>query len=140
MKREIISTDKAPRPVNPYPQAIRFGDIVFVSGQGSIDPASGNVVDGDIRVQTRQALENIAAILEAAGTSFANCLDAIVFLKDPADFDAYNDVYRTYFPNFSGPARVTAIAGNNLSDIKIQIRIIAAIVEPSLSKDDVESK
>lgn len=138
MRREIISTDKAPRTGGPYAQALRYGDLVFVSGQVAIDPNNGKVVVGDIRDQTKQVLENISALLKAAGTSLSNCLDAIVFLRDPADFDGYNEVYRSYFP-INGPARVTAIAGNNRSDIKIQIRVIAAIEDPLGPKDDRES-
>ena len=128
MKPQIISTDKAPQTGGPYSQALRFGDLVFVSGQVALDPVTGNVTDEDIGSQTRRVLDNISALLEAAGTSLSNSLDAIVFLRDPADFDAYNEVYRSYFPS-NGPARATAIAGNPRSDINIQIRIIAAVTE-----------
>ena len=128
MQREVIDTDKAPHTGGPYAQAIRFGNLVFASGQVALDPATTTVVEGDIRAQTRRVLDNIAGLLEASGTSLSNSLDALCFLRNAEDFDAYNEVYRSYFPT-DGPARATVIAANPRIDMLLQIRIIAAIVE-----------
>jgi 2-iminobutanoate/2-iminopropanoate deaminase len=110
----------------PYAQAIRFGNMVFVAGQVAIDPSTGNLIEGDIRAQTARVLDNVKAILEEAGTSMENCLDSICILRDIADFDGYNEVYRTYFPQ-DGPARVTFQAPSPRDNILIHIRIIAGI-------------
>ena len=106
MKREIIATDKAPAAAGPYSQAIRVGDFVFAAGQVALDPATGRLVEGGIEAQTRQALTNLSAVLQAAGTSLANVTKTTVFLADIGDFKAMNGVYAEFFPA-APPARST---------------------------------
>ncbi len=127
MRREVIATDKVAQTGFPYCQAIRYGDLVFVAGQVAIDPATGKLVDGDIGVQTRRVLDNVAAILQAAGTSLEYSLDLLCFLADIADFPSFNQVYRTYFPE-DGPPRTTVQAILPLG-ARVEIRIIAALPE-----------
>ena len=124
MPREVISTDKAPRPVAPYSQAIKAGDFLFISGQVAIDPATGRVVEGGIKEQTRRILENIKAILEAAGASFDNVVKVTVFLTNPDDFKAMNEVYGEYFKE-DPPARSTVAVQLAAKEFLIEIEAIA---------------
>lgn len=129
MKRQVISTDKGPRTGLPYSQAIRHGDLVFVAGQVAIDPATGQVVEGDIRAQTRQTLANIEAILEAAGTSLAHAVECICLLHDIGDFAAFNEVYKGFFPK-DPPARTTVQAVLPRPGLLVEIRTVAAMPPP----------
>jgi 2-iminobutanoate/2-iminopropanoate deaminase len=104
MKREVISTDKAPAAVGPYSQAVRTGDFVFAAGQVAIDPAAGKLIEGDVAAQTRQALTNLSAVLEAAGSSLDRVVKTTVFLKDINHFKTMNVVYAEFFPS-DPPAR-----------------------------------
>jgi 2-iminobutanoate/2-iminopropanoate deaminase len=104
MKREVISTDKAPAAVGPYSQAVRTGDFVFAAGQVAIDPAAGKLIEGDVAAQTRQALTNLSAVLEAAGSSLDRVVKTTVFLKDINHFKTMNAVYAEFFPS-DPPAR-----------------------------------
>jgi 2-iminobutanoate/2-iminopropanoate deaminase len=104
MPKQIITSSKAPTTgftpggsVSPLAQAIRFGNMLFVSGQGSLDPATGVVVPGDIVVQTRQTLDNLMSILEAAGATAKNIVNMRVILRDVADFPRFNETFRVYF-------------------------------------------
>jgi 2-iminobutanoate/2-iminopropanoate deaminase len=104
MPKQIITSSSAPttgftpgQPVSPLAQAIRFGNMLFVSGQGSLDPAKGTVVEGDIVVQTRQTLENLMSILAAAGATAKNIVNMRVILRDVADFPRFNEAFREYF-------------------------------------------
>ena len=107
MKREIISTDKAPAAVGPYSQAVRVGDFVFAAGQVAIDPAAGKLIEeGDGAAQTRQVLTNLSAVLEAAGSSLDRVVKTTVFLKDMGQFKVMNAVYTEFFP-LDPPARST---------------------------------
>lgn len=106
MKRESISTDKAPAAVGPYSQAVRVGDFVFAAGQVAIDPAAGKLIEGDVAAQTRQVLTNLSVVLEAAGSSLARVVKTTVFLKDMGQFQAMNAVYAEFFPS-DPPARST---------------------------------
>ena len=90
MIRETISTDKAPKAIGPYEQAVRVGDLIYTAGQIPIDPKTGNLIDGGIVEQTRQVLENLKAVLEAGGASLDTVIKATVFLKNMADFAALN--------------------------------------------------
>ena len=126
MTRRTISTASAPRTGLPYSQAIAYGNMVFVSGQVAVDPATGQPVDGDIRLQTRRVLDNVSAILEAAGTSLEYTLEAMCFLSDTADFAAFNEVYATYFP-VDPPARTTVQTGLPAAGFKVEIRVVAGL-------------
>jgi 2-iminobutanoate/2-iminopropanoate deaminase len=106
MKREIISTDKAPAAVGPYSQAVRVGDFVFAAGQVAIDPAAGKLIEGDVAAQTRQVLTNLSTVLEAAGSSLNRVVKTTVFLKDMGQFKVMNAVYAEFFPS-DPPARST---------------------------------
>jgi len=104
MTKKFISTKKAPKPIAPYSQGIKVGNLVFVSGQGPINPETGKIVEGDIRLQAKQTLENIKAILEEAGASLNDVVKVTVFLKDIQDYKAFNEIYGEYFKE-NPPAR-----------------------------------
>jgi 2-iminobutanoate/2-iminopropanoate deaminase len=126
MQRQIVATPKAPAAIGPYSQAVRAGDLVFTAGQIPLDPATGLLVAGGIEVQTRQALTNLSAVLEAAGTSLANALKTTVFLADMAEFKAMNGVYAEFFPA-TPPARSTVqVAGLPLG-ARVEIEVVAVI-------------
>jgi len=98
MSKKIVRTDKAPAPGGHYSQAVRAGDDIYVSGSGPYDPKTHEIVPGGIEEQTKQTLENIAAILEAAGSSLRDVVKVNVFLKNMSDFQAMDSVYKAYFP------------------------------------------
>jgi 2-iminobutanoate/2-iminopropanoate deaminase len=120
--RKVIFTSKGPRPRGIYSQAIVAGDFVFVAGQGATNPQTNELEYGDIRSETRRTLENIRAILEAAGSSLRDVVRVGVFLSDIQDFDAMNEVYREFFPE-APPARTTVAV--QLPKIKVEIDCIA---------------
>ena len=119
-----IRTDRAPQAIGPYSQAIVAGNMVFTAGQVPFDPATGQVVEGDIAVQTDRVLENIRAILEAAGTSLARVVKTTVFLADMNDFAAMNEVYARHFGDHR-PARSTVQAARLPKDVGVEIEVIA---------------
>ncbi|PYM17805.1 MAG: deaminase [Candidatus Rokuibacteriota bacterium] len=122
--RNPIQTPRAPKPIGPYSPGIIDVDFVFVSGQGSIDPATGTLQRGDVRSETRRVFENIKAILEAGGSSLAKVVKCTVYLRDMNDFEAMNEVYATYFePPY--PARTTIQAGALPGGIAVEIECIA---------------
>jgi 2-iminobutanoate/2-iminopropanoate deaminase len=125
MKKQV-QTDKAPKAIGPYSQAIIADDFVFCSGQIPIDPASGNILEGTIEDQTRQVLKNLGAVLEAAGTSFDGVVKTTVFLQDMNDFAKMNAVYAEFFkaPN---PARAAVQVARLPRDVKIEIEAIAIL-------------
>lgn len=123
MAPEVISTDKAPRNPN-YSQAIRAGGLVFVSGQAAFDPATGELVGTTIQDQTRQALKNIAAILEAAGSSIDKVVSATFILAEPADFTGMNEEWRAWFPAYM-PARQGAKFPLDSPGLRVSIAAIA---------------
>ncbi len=128
---EVISTDKAPAAVGPYSQAIRSGDKVYTAGQIPLDPATGKLVEGDVAAQTEQVLRNLAAVLEAAGTSLNHVVKTTVFLLDMADFAAMNGVYAQHFgdPNDGGhhPARSTIAVAALPLGARVEIEAVAAL-------------
>jgi 2-iminobutanoate/2-iminopropanoate deaminase len=126
MKREVIATSKAPAAVGPYSQAIRGGDFVFTAGQLAIDPATGKLVEGGIEEQTRQVLRNIAAVLEAAGSSLDKVVKTTVFLKDMGHFKAMNQVYGEFFTH-EPPARSTVEVANLALGAWLEIDAIAVV-------------
>jgi 2-iminobutanoate/2-iminopropanoate deaminase len=122
--RKPVVTDKAPRPVGPYSQAIIDGDTIYVAGQGPGNPQTGQLEMGDVPSQTRRTLDNLKAILEAAGSSLDKVLRCNVYLKDINDFAAMNEVYATYF-SAPAPARTTIQAGALPGGISVEIDCIA---------------
>ncbi|AKT35452.1 MAG: deaminase [Pyrobaculum sp.] len=122
--KEVIYTEAAPKPIGPYSQAVKAGNMLFVSGQIPIDPKTGEVVKGGIKEQTRQVLENIKAVLEAAGYTLNDVTMAFVFLADMNMFPEYNEVYAQYFKE-KPPARVTVQAARLPRDVLIEIAVIA---------------
>ena len=122
--RKAVTTDNAPRPIGPYSQAIVEGDFLFLAGQGSLDPKSGDEVLGDIGEQTRRTLENIRGILEAAGSSMDKVVRCNVYLKDIGDFAAMNAVYAAAFTK-PYPARTTIQAGALPGGIAVEIECTA---------------
>ena len=127
MSKEVISTTTAPSAIGPYSQAIRVGNLLFVSGQIPIDPATGEVVAGDIRAQTRQVLKNLAAIVEAAGSSLDRVAKTTVYLRDLSEFAAMNEVYAQFFGG-EPPARSTVQVARLPRDAAIEIDLIAEVV------------
>jgi 2-iminobutanoate/2-iminopropanoate deaminase len=123
--RHPISTAAAPKAIGPYSQAIRAGSLLFVSGQVAIDPASGMLIDGNISAQTHRVLQNLQAILQAAGRSFDDVVRTTVYLADLNDFVAMNEVYGTYF-SVPPPARSTVQAARLPRDARIEIDLIAS--------------
>jgi 2-iminobutanoate/2-iminopropanoate deaminase len=124
--KQVVKTEEAPKPVGPYSQAIRSGNLVFVAGQGCVNPKTGQKETGSVQAETRQVLENVRAILEAAGTSLSRVVKTTCFLADMNDFQAFNAVYAEYFPN-DPPARTTIQAGKLPLDLKVEIEAIAEV-------------
>jgi 2-iminobutanoate/2-iminopropanoate deaminase len=124
--RKVIMTDKAPRPVGPYSQAVIHGNTVYVAGQGPANPATGQLEMGDVRHETRRVLENMKAILEAAGSSLDKVQRCNVYLRDINDFAAMNEVYATFF-TAPAPARTTIQAGALPGGIAVEIDCIASL-------------
>lgn len=122
--RKVIRTDRGPRPRGIYSQAIVADGFVFVAGQAAINPATNELELGDIKSETRRTLENIRAILEAAGSSLADVVRVGVFLSDMKDFAAMNEIYQEFFPK-DPPARTTV--GAQLPKIKIEVDCIARL-------------
>lgn len=120
----IIKSDKAPKAIGPYSQAIEAGGFVFVSGQIPLDPKTGDVVTGDIRDQTRRVMENAGAILAAAGCRFPDVVKVTIYLKNMADFAAVNEVYGGYFPS-EPPARATVEVSRLPKDVSLEMDFTA---------------
>ena len=125
MSKTIIHTDHAPKPVGPYSQAVRVGNLLFCSGQIAIDPVSNAVKGGDIRSQTKLVMENIKAILTAAGGTFENVVKTTIFLKRMGDFSAVNEVYGTYFSK-EPPSRSTVEVSALPKGVEVEVEVIAA--------------
>lgn len=123
--KQPIASPLAPKPVGPYSAALRAGQLLFVSGQVPLDPATGRMVEGDIAVHTRRVLESIGALLDAAGLSFAHVVRTTVFLADLNDFQAMNDAYATFFRE-PYPARSTVQAARLPRDARVEIDVIAS--------------
>lgn len=122
--RDVISTPGAPKAIGPYSQAIRANGFVFVSGQVAIDPATQQVIDGDVAAQTERVISNLAAILKAAGSGLDMVVRSTVFLKNMSDFAAMNEVYGRYFVS-QPPARSTVEAARLPKDVRVEIDVIA---------------
>ena len=126
--REAIATSQAPSAIGPYSQAIRAGDFLFVSGQIPLDPGTNQLIDGGIKDQTHRVLQNLSAILSAAGTSFNQVVKTTVYLLDMSEFAAMNEVYGTYFPA-PAPARATVQAARLPRDVRVEIDLVAYVAE-----------
>ena len=126
MNKEVISTPNAPKAIGPYEQAIKIGELVYASGQIPLDPKTGNIVAGDIKIQTRRALENLKAVLEASGSSLDRVVKTTVFLKNIGDFAAMNDVYAEYLGG-AKPARSTVAVADLPRGALVEIDLIALI-------------
>lgn len=122
--KQVIATEKGPKAIGPYSQAIKAGGFVFISGQVAFDPATGQLIEGDVAKQTARVLDNLKAIAEAAGTSLDKAVKATVFLKDMSDFAAMNEVYAKYFPK-APPARATVEVARLPRDVRVEIDIVA---------------
>ncbi|MGO8785810.1 MAG: RidA family protein [Terriglobia bacterium] len=126
MSKQSISTPSAPAAIGPYSQAIRSGNLLFVSGQIPLDPVTGHLVEGDAAVQTARVLRNLAAILDAAGSSLGQVLKTTVYLKDLADFAMMNEVYARFFEDCP-PARATVEVARLPRNVSVEIELIAEI-------------
>lgn len=124
MDQEALNTDRAPKAIGPYSQAIKAGGFIYASGQIPLDPKTGTLVDGDIRAQTRQVMENLRAIVEAAGSSFERVIKVTVFLKNIADFGAMNEIYAEHFGS-AKPARSTVAVVDLPRGALVEIELIA---------------
>ncbi|MBV5257579.1 RidA family protein [Synechococcus moorigangaii CMS01] len=128
MEKHVIQTQNAPAPVGPYNQAIAAsGKMLFCSGQIAINPATGQIIDGDVQAQTKQVMANLAAVLEEAGASWANVVKTGVFLKDMNDFAAVNAIYATYFDEATAPARACVEVARLPKDVLVEIECIAVL-------------
>lgn len=123
---DIIKTDRAPEAIGPYSQAVKANGMVFASGQIPLDPATMQVVDGDIRAQTERVLLNMKAVLEAAGTSLERVVKTTVYLVDMNEFAAMNEVYAGFFGD-ARPARATVQVARLPRDVRVEIDVIALV-------------
>jgi len=124
LSKQVISSPRAPAAIGPYSQAVRAGNLIFVSGQIPIDPATGQLVEGDTGVQTEQVLKNLASILEAAGSSLARVLKTTVYLRNLGEFNRMNEVYAQFF-GVSPPARATVEVSRLPRDAAVEIDLVA---------------
>ena len=124
--KKIVTTEKAPKAIGPYSQAVVHGGIAYLSGQIPLDPTTGELVEGDIEVQTERVLQNLTAVLEAAGSSLEKVLKTTVYLKNIADFPKMNEVYGRHFGE-TMPARSTIEAARLPRDAKVEIDAIAIV-------------
>ncbi|MCA1733226.1 MAG: RidA family protein [Acidobacteria bacterium] len=123
---QFLATDKAPRAIGPYSQAVRSGNTIYTSGQIPLDPATNELVEGDFETLTRRVFENLKAVLESGGASFSNVVKATVFLKSMSDFQALNGVYAEYFGDHK-PARSTVAVADLPKGVPVEIDLIAVV-------------
>jgi len=126
MKKRVVQTEKAPKAIGPYSQAIQAGDFLFLSGQVPLDPKTGELVKGDIRQQTEQVLENIKGVLESQKLGLKDVVKVTIFLKNIENFNQVNEVYGAYFPS-SAPARSTVEVARLPRNAEIEIEAVALI-------------
>ena len=126
MAYEVIHTDNAPAAIGPYSQAIKAGNLLFISGQVPFVPATGEIVEGDVKAQTAQSLKNLQAILKEAGADFSNVVKTTVFIKDMNEFAQVNEVYAEYFGE-NKPARACVEVARLPKDVKVEIEFIAVL-------------
>ena len=126
MAHTVVYSQHAPEPIGPYSQAVRAGNMLFVSGQIAIQRSSGNLVTGDVADETRQVMTNLDAVLKAAGLTFANVVKCSIFLKDMGNFPVVNEVYGQYFTT-DPPARETVEVSRLPKDVNVEISCIAVV-------------
>ena len=126
MKHEVIHTNDAPAALGPYSQAIKAGNLLFVSGQVPLVPETMEVVEGDVQAQTAQSLKNLKAILAESGADFSNVVKTTVFIKDMNEFGAINEVYAEYFGE-NKPARACVEVARLPKDVKVEIEVLAVL-------------
>lgn len=124
MEKKIIRTDNAPAPIGPYNQAVQYGDMLFISGQIPMDPKTGDLVQSDIKAETKQVMENLKAILDEAGMNFGNIIKTTIFLMDMGQFAQVNEVYGSYF-GAGAPARETVQVSGLPKGVNVEISMIA---------------
>ena len=125
--KKIIHTDKAPAPIGPYSQAIQFGNMLYTSGQIAINPATGKLEIEDITAETTLVMENLRAVLQAAGMNFEHVIKASIFVSDMHNFAAINQEYATYFNEATAPARETVEVANLPKFVNVEISMIASL-------------
>ena len=123
--KKIINTSNAPAPIGPYNQAVLSGNTLYISGQIPMDPLNGELIEGDIKKETRQSMENLRAILLEAGMDFTHVVKASIFVKDMHQFAAINEVYGAYFDAATAPARETVEVANLPKFVNVEISMIA---------------
>lgn len=123
--KKIIETSNAPAPIGPYSQAVLYDDTLYTSGQIAIDPATGNLVSGDITEETKQVMKNVGAVLEEAGMNYENVLKTTIFIKDMNDFQKINAVYGSFFNEATAPARETVEVARLPKDVNVEISVLA---------------
>jgi 2-iminobutanoate/2-iminopropanoate deaminase len=129
MSKTVVATTSAPAAIGPYSQGVRTGNLIFTAGQAALDPKTGQLVSGGITEQTTRTLENLKAVLEAAGSNLAKTVKATVYLKDMGDFAAMNAVYATYLApeGVTPPARTTIEAARLPKDALVEIELVAEV-------------
>ena len=127
MEKKIIKTDKAPSPIGPYNQGVQAGNMLFVSGQIAIDPATGELLQGDIQAETRLVMEILRAILAEAGTDFSKVIKSTIFLMDMGQFVQVNEVYGSYFDNATAPARETVQVSGLPRGVQVEISVVCLV-------------
>jgi len=128
MERRIVQTDQAPSAIGPYSQAVQAGEFIFTAGQITIDPKTGEIPGEDIQTQTKQVLENLSAVLSAAGSDLKHAVKVTVFLKNMADFSEMNAVYATFFLE-NPPARSAVEVARLPKDVLIEMECVAIVPE-----------
>lgn len=127
MSKQIINTPLAPAPIGPYSQAILKGDMLYTSGQIAIDPATGSLIQGTVQDETVQVMENLKAVLHAAGMTFENVIKTSIFIVDMNDFSLINEVYSRYIDDATAPARETVEVASLPKFVKVEISMIASL-------------
>ncbi len=130
MTKQAVLTDRAPEPIGPYSQAVRVGNLLFLSGQIPLDPASGKMVEGDVAKQTQRVLDNLMAVLAEAGATADQVVKTTIYLADMGDFGAVNEVYARYFAGVA-PARAAVQAARLPKDARVEIEAVAVFAEGS---------
>ena len=127
-RKQIVSTENAPAAIGPYSQAVRVGELIFTAGQIALVPETGKLIEGDIETQTRQVMENLAAVLQAAGSSLTQVVKTTIFVTDINDFAKVNQVYGSFFQD-NPPARSTVQVAALPLGANVEIEVVAALVE-----------